>query len=91
MFFEQGPTSPDHKDEFFYLLQTAFEQAKSRAWNIATCETKKRLREISDTYDVSTAMIIDGLKRDVAVSSHFESDMQLVAKVSSNKLSVIRQ
>lgn len=74
-------TSYNHVDEFFYLLQSVFEQAKQRAWNNASGDAKRRLRDVMDSYDVSTAMMIDGLRRDDTLKADFKTDMQLVAKV----------
>lgn len=75
--------SYSHLDELFYLLQSVFEQAKHRVWNNASGDAKRRLRDVMDSYDVSTAMMIDGLRRDNTLEGDFKTDMQLVAKVAT--------
>lgn len=84
----------NNKEDFIYLLRIMFDQAKQRicselinqqqhyhSKNVQNAKKLMKMNRVIDSYDVSTAMMIDDLKRCKQMSYQFNDDMQLVAKV----------
>lgn len=82
----------NNKEDFIYLLRIMFDQAKQRIFSelinqphsksIENAKKLVKMNQVIDSYDVSTAMLIDDLKRCKQMDYYFNDDMQLVAKVS---------
>ena len=90
----------NNKEDFIYLLRIMFDQAKQRistelinqqqqqhhSKNVENAKKLMKMNRVIDSYDVSTAMMIDDLKRCKQMNYQFNDDMQLVAKVSQRRI-----
>lgn len=80
-----------NREDFLYLLQIMFDQAKQKFLNSAAFRSRSKLIQRSEaikldqvalSYDISTAMIVDDVKRSKDVTFRFVDDISIVVRVS---------